>query len=275
MSNVTEQTVVRTAGAAAAMLRAVDDPSRAAVGGWNIGELAVHMLHVLDFELGRARREPIADVADFDALGRYTVSYVADAPVKDPHQLAGRIEAAAAEYAALTVGRDPEELYDWLGGTKLPLRTLHGHVVSELSVHTVDVARALGRSHTVPADAALAALEDFVVPLVNAVGASGSFGGPTAFVHAEAGRGFRACYEVRLTGGSGPRHFLINDGALHIHDPDPARRVDCKVAADPAVLLLVMWGRASQWPAVARFKLRAWGRKPWLAMKLASLIRTP
>jgi uncharacterized protein (TIGR03083 family) len=275
MSNVSEQTVVRAAGAAAQLLRAVDDPGRAAVGGWNLGQLSVHMLHVLDFELGRVRRDPIADVADFDALGRYTVNYVAEEPSRDPKDLADRIEATAAQYAALTAGRDPDELYDWLGGTKLPLRTLHAHSVSELSVHTVDVAKALGRKPQIPPDAALAALEDFVVPLVTTVGASGSFGGPTAFVDPEKGRGFRACYEVRLHGGAGPKYFIIDDGALHITDPDPSRRVDCKVAADPAALLLVLWGRASQWPAVARFKLRASGRKPWLAMKLPALIRTP
>jgi hypothetical protein len=204
-----------------------------------------------------------------------TVSYVDSEPSRDPNDLAARIEATAAEYAAATAGRDPDELYDWLGGTKLPLRTLHAHSVSELTVHTVDVAKALGRKPEVPADAALAALEDFVVPLVTAVGASGSFGGPTAFVDAEAGRGFRARYEVRLTGGAGPKHFIIDAGALHITDPDPTQRVDCTVAADPSALLLVMWGRASQWPAVARFKLRAWGPKPWLAMKLPGLLRTP
>jgi uncharacterized protein (TIGR03083 family) len=272
---MSEYLVPRTAATAAALLRAVDDPDTPAVGGWNLGELSVHMLHVLDFELGRLRREPLVDVADFDALGRFTVSYVAEEPSRDPHELADRIEAAAAEFAGLTAGRDPEEPHDWLGGTKLPLRTLSAHIVSELSVHSVDVARALGRGHAVPADAALTALEDFVVPLVTAVGAAGSFGGPTAFVDAEAGRGFRACYEVRLTGGGGPKHFVIDDGALHITDADPGRRVDCKVSADPAALLLVMWGRAGQWPAVARFQLRAHGRKPWLATKLAALIRTP
>src|SRR5882757_1324950 len=272
---VSEQTVLRAAGAAAGLLRAVNDPSRPAAGEWNLGELSVHMLHVLDFELGRVRREPLADVTDFDALGRFTVGYVDAEPCRDPAEIAGRIEAAAADYAALTAGRDPDELHDWLGGTKLPLRTLHAHIVSELSLHSVDVARAMGRRHTVPADAALAALEDFVVPLITAVGATGSFGGPTAFVNVEAARGLRACYQVRLDGGVGPKHFLINDGALHISDPDPTRRVDCKVAADPSALLLVMWGRASQWPAVARFKLRASGRKPWLATRLASLIRTP
>jgi hypothetical protein len=233
------------------------------------------MLHVLDFELSRVRGEALPHVADFAALSRTTVSYVAAEPSRDPKDLAVRIEAKAGEYAAFTAGRDPNELYDWLGGTKLPLRTLHAHSVSELTVHTVDVAKALGRKHTVPADAALAALEDFVVPLVTAVGATGSFGGPTAFINAEAGKGFRACYEVHLKGGAVPKHFLIDDGALHISDVAPGRRVDCKVSADPAALLLVMWGRASQWPAVARLQLRAYGRKPWLATKLASLIRTP
>jgi uncharacterized protein (TIGR03083 family) len=275
MSNVSEQTVLRTAGSAAAMLRTVDDPGRPAIGDWNLGELSVHMLHVVDFELGRARRDPVPDVADFEALGRATVGYVAEEKARNPRELADRIETTAAHYAELTAGRDRDELYDWLGGTKLPLRALHAHIVSELAVHTVDVARAIGRPHRLPADAALAALEDFVMPLVPAFAAAGSFDGAAAFVNPEAARGFSACYEVRLTGGAGPKHFVISDGALHISDPDPARRVDCRIAADPSALLLVMWGRAGQWPAVARGRLRAWGRKPWLAMRLPSLIRTP
>jgi hypothetical protein len=232
------------------------------------------MLHVLDFELGTARRDPVPDVADFAALRRYTVGYVAAEPSRDPAMLADRIEAVAAEYAALTAGLAPSTEYDWFGGTRLPLRALHAHVVSELSVHSWDVAHAEGRAWSIPPDAARAALEDFVVPLVQALGAAGSFGGATAFVDQAKGRGLRACYAVQVQGGA-PRHFLFDDGALSVTDPEPGRRVDCRVWAEPSALLLVVWGRTSQWPSVARGRLRAWGRKPWLAMRLPSLLHTP
>jgi hypothetical protein len=271
---VDERAVLRAAGEAARLLRSVQDPKRAGHGDWNLGELAVHMLHVLDFELGTVRGDAVPDVADFAALGRYTVGYVAAEPSRDPVALADRIEAAAAEYARRTAGLAGSVEYDWFGGTRLPLRAVHAHIVSELSVHSWDVAHAEGRAWSVPPDAARTALEDFVVPLVQAVGAAGSFDGPRAFVDQAKGRGLRACFAVQVQGGE-RRHFLFEDGALAVTDPVPGRPVDCRVWAEPTALLLVMWGRAGQWPAVARGRLRAWGRKPWLAMRLPSLLHTP
>ena len=45
--------------------------------------------------------------------------------------------------------------------------------------------------------------------------------------------------------------------------------------ADPAALLMVAWARQSQWHAIARGKLMAWGRKPWLGFRFRSLLRNP
>jgi hypothetical protein len=274
VTSTDERSVLRAAGEAARLLRSVADPGRPGHGDWSLGELAVHMLHVLDFELSTVRREPVPDVADFAALGRYTVGYVAAEASRDPAALADRIESTAAEYARATAGLAASAEYAWLGGTSLPLRALHAHIVSELSVHSWDVAHAEGRAWSVPPDAARTALEDFVVPLVQAVGAAGSFGGPRAFVEQEAAGGLRARYAVQVQGGE-RRHFVITDGALAITDPEPGRPVDCHVWAEPTALLLVMWGRSSQWPAVARGRMRAWGRKPWLAVRLPALLHTP
>jgi hypothetical protein len=44
--------------------------------------------------------------------------------------------------------------------------------------------------------------------------------------------------------------------------------VDCHTSADAAALLLVAWGRQSQSEAIARGKLLAWGRKPWLGVEV-------
>lgn len=55
----------------------------------------------------------------------------------------------------------------------------------------------------------------------------------------------------------------------------PSRRVDCHISADPVAFFLLGSGLASQWPLIARGKLMTWGRKPWLALKLASLFVSP
>lgn len=269
-----EQAVLRVAGDAAALLRGVRDPDRPARGVWNLAQMAVHMLHVLDFELGTVRRDPVPAVHGFDDLTGFTLGYVADEPSRDIAALADRIEAAAAELTALSAGLEPDHEFEWFGGSRLPLKAVHAHVVSELLVHGDDVARAVGRPWPIRRADALIALDDFVVPLAAAFAQAGTFGGAGAFVNQEIPADFRAVYRVQLTGGP-KRDFVFADRALRITDPDPGRRIDCHVTADPAALLLVVWRRRSHWPAVATFKLRAAGRKPWLAAKLPGLFFVP
>lgn len=267
------QAVLRVAGDAAAVLRGVQRSERPGRGQWNLAELAVHMLHVLDFELGTVRRDPVQPVNDFEDLTRFTLDYVAAEPSRDLAALADRIEAAAADLTDRTAGLGPEEEVDWLGGARLPLRAVHAHIVSELLVHGDDVARAEGRPWPIRRADALLALDDFVVPLTAAFARAGTFGGAGAFVNPAAAT-FHGVYEIRLLGGP-PRQFVFAGGTLAIEDPVPGRRVDCHVRADPAAMLLVVWRRRSHWPAVATGKLRAWGRRPWLAAKLPALFRVP
>ena len=50
---------------------------------------------------------------------------------------------------------------------------------------------------------------------------------------------------------------------------------DCVITADPVAFLLLGYGRISQWSPIMRGKLRAGGRKPWLAMKFGTLMSSP
>ena len=50
---------------------------------------------------------------------------------------------------------------------------------------------------------------------------------------------------------------------------------DCVITADPVAFLLLGYGRISQWSPILRGKLRAGGRKPWMAMKFATLMSSP
>jgi len=58
-------------------------------------------------------------------------------------------------------------------------------------------------------------------------------------------------------------------------EPEPRGRIDYHLSADASALFLVMWGRTSQWHAILRGQLLGWGRRPWLGVRLRSLLRNP
>ena len=126
--------------------------------------------------------------------------------------------------------------------------------------HGYDIAKALGRPFPIASAEARLALDGLIAIL-------------PVFLDKEAARGIRACVDMRIRGGS--RAFLLlDDGEASVH-PSAPRRVDCHLSADPVALFLVALGRANQWGPIARGKLVAWGRKPWLALKLTTLFPSP
>ena len=136
--------------------------------------------------------------------------------------------------------------------------TVYGIYLGELLLHGRDVARAAGRRWPItPSQATMI------------------FEGATAVAHGfldeKKVRGLRVTYEVRLRGG--PRlTFAFTDGALTV-TPGSAPRADCRVSADPLAVVLVIYKRSSQWAQIAQGKLMAFGRKPWLAFRFASLFK--
>jgi len=118
-----------------------------------------------------------------------------------------------------------------------------------------------------PIDPAHAALvfDGFIWPVIAALD-------PRSMVDQAKAAGLRATYDIRIRGAN--RYHFAYDGALSIEAP-AARRVDCHIVADPAALLPVASNRQSQWAAIARGKLLAWGRKPWLGSRFRSLMHNP
>jgi len=75
--------------------------------------------------------------------------------------------------------------------------------------------------------------------------------------------GLHVAYELRFRGG--PRYRLqVDDGTATL--TGAGRPVDCWVMADPAVFLLLGYGRVSRRSQVLRGRMLAGGRKPWLAL---------
>jgi hypothetical protein len=267
---------------ATALLRSIRDPGSHAVGQWNLSEVAMHLSQAWVAVPGLARRDlsgvyevvpSLAGVAgdsmirDMWDLADTTTLAVNSDPERDPAVLADRIEARAQEYFSDCTGADPDAPRPWLvQGVTVGQSTLTYHLLNETVMHGYDIAHAAGRPWRIePAHAAMV-LGRFIVPVLQALDSR-------AMINAEKAAGLRATYDLRIRGGD-RFHFIFDDGKLQIVEPS-SRRVDCHISADPVAFLMVVWNRQSQWAAITRGRLMAWGRKPWLGPRLRGLMRNP
>ncbi|MGH8574629.1 MAG: hypothetical protein ACREX8_18965, partial [Gammaproteobacteria bacterium] len=140
------------------------------------------------------------------------------------------------------------------------------NLLNETIMHGYDIAQAAGRKWRIEPTHAAMVVRQFFVPVVQTAD-------PRTFVNAEQAAGLQATYGLRLRGG-GRLNWVFDDGSLRVEEPS-ARRVDCHILADPAAFFMVFWQRQSQWNAIAKGQLIAWGRKPWLGLKFRSLMRNP
>jgi putative sterol carrier protein len=79
-------------------------------------------------------------------------------------------------------------------------------------------------------------------------------------------------FELRMRGARRYR-MAITDGTGVV--TVAGEKADCVITADPVTFLLIGFGRVSQLPQILRGKLRAGGRKPWLAAKFGTLLASP
>ena len=265
-----------------ALLREVAHPTSPAVGQWALGDVAMHLSQVWAVVPGLARAdlseayEAVPSLAgrrgdsvidDLWDLSSVTTAGVDADAERDPSVLADRIEARAAGYLAGCINQSAEEVRPWLvEGVTFPLPVLTCHLLNETIAHGYDIARADGRPWSVdPAHAAMV-LEGFIIPVIAALP-------PDSVVDQHRAAAVRVCYDLRIRGG-GRYFFAFHDGSLVIEEPS-SRRVDCHLSVDPAAFLLLTWDRIGQWGAIGRGQLMAWGRKPWMGLRLRSLIRNP
>jgi hypothetical protein len=97
----------------------------------------------------------------------------------------------------------------------------------------------------------------------------------TDYLDQHAAAGLHVAHELRS--GSRDRYrFSVDDTTAVV---SPASGVhsspDCVITADPAAFLLVGYDRVGQWSQTLRGKLRAGGRRPWLALRFSSLLLCP
>jgi len=247
------------------LLRSVASPAAPALGEWDVTDVAVHVSHAVDAVTATARgSEPVLeDVWDLSTMSGMLVRGEAERHLP---AIADRIDAGVTTFLSVAEGVADDPVRSWLvRGVDVPMSMLTCQVLNELSVHGRDIAVTQGVTWTIPrADAAMVLL-GYLFPALDGLG--------RAIVDQQAAAGVRATYELRLRGG-GRAFMRFTDGDLTV-GTQPLAPVDCHLSVDPETFLLVSWGRLSQWPGIGRGRLLAWGRRPWLGLKLREMLRNP
>ncbi|HZU45657.1 MAG TPA: hypothetical protein VFA16_00150, partial [Mycobacterium sp.] len=132
-------------------------------------------------------------------------------------------------------------------------------LLGEQLVHGLDIARAAHQPWSIRREDAL-----LVLPAVLELAPN--------YLRPDRARGVHVSFELRLRGG--PRYRIAVDDATGVVGP-AGERADCVITADPVTFLLVGYGRIPQLSQILRGKLRAGGRKPWLAAKFSTLLASP
>jgi uncharacterized protein (TIGR03083 family) len=254
----------RVADEVCALVESAPDGGLAVPGSdWNVGEVAAHLAAGTEAYVRyvTGSDDPFVDVSDIagGSLTRSNADRLQAEPERDLGALGERLRAASSALLRASSGRHHEDVVMW-NGQPLALGDMLGIGLGEYLLHGRDIATALSRPWTIRADDArliLASALPLLPLLVDPVS--------TAGVHAR--------YDLRVRGGVRVA-LIVSDGALTVADAD-GQPADCHVSADPVALLLVAYGRRSQWPAIFTGKMLAWGRKPWLGPRLVRYLVTP
>lgn len=238
-----------------ALLRRTTNPEAIAVGHWTVRDVAVHTSHIYGLfpQLMQGGSSPVANHL---TMSEHWDARVAEDTETDLGRVADRIDASVASFVELAAADDWTATKHWHGGLEVPVYTLASILVTEPGLHGLDIARAAGEPWKLPSSHGQLAIEGLLPILPH-------------FVNREATATLSAVYRLDVRGGS-TIYIRVSEGALGLSLEQPGA-VDCRISADPVAYVLVGYGRMSQWGAIAKGKIIAFGRKPWLALKFGSL----
>ena len=251
----------------AQLWRGIADSSAPVPGlAWTAGQTAAHVVadmgeysEVLTRPVnGETAELNIPDGSPARARNSANDRHLVDVPERDMRRLADLLEAAAAKYLAAASAIDTSERVALLttDGLVLEPAVMTCLLLGEQLVHGLDIARAAHRPWNIERDDALLAIPA-------ALSLVPKYLRP---------RTTNASFELRLRGAPRYRVAIANGtGVVTV----AGKKADCVITADPVTFLLLGLNRVPQLPQLLRGKLRAGGRKPWLAAKFGTLLESP
>jgi uncharacterized protein (TIGR03083 family) len=245
-----------------------------ALGEWSIAEAASHVGMIALMYTAMIRgdggplplpglAEPIS-TASVDTISRMNALALELYPERDPARLAERLRADVAEVLLVSADLDPEKPVWWLGGSRVPVAGVLAHLVNEMLLHGLDIARATRRPWPVPAPYAGLFLDLFLFGMVrNDMGHLLDDATPSPR---------RVAVEFR-SAHTEPTVLALRHGRLRAEAPDGT--ADVRLRFDPAVLVPMLFGRISRPRAVLSGGVRISGPRPWLLPAFLRTVRMP
>jgi uncharacterized protein (TIGR03083 family) len=237
---------------------------------WTVGQTAAHVIgdmrqytEALTRHLSgdRAALSNIPDGSPARARAAVNDRHLIDVAERDPRRLADMLEETAATYlaAASAVGTPEGVAILTADGLVLEPAVMTCLLLGEQLVHGLDIARAANRPWRIGRDDAL-----LVIPAVLSLAPK--------YLRPSRTKDLNISFELRMRGGCRYR-VAITDGTGVV--TAPGEKADCVITADPVAFLLIGLGRVPQFSQILRGKVRAGGRKPWLAAKFGTLLASP
>jgi hypothetical protein len=257
------------------LLRSVSDPSARTTGDWTVADTAAHVGVVCDLDVYTATfgavpfsRPEILDqvmAASIDDIAALNTVCLAAFPERDLAVLADWVASSVDAMLGATCSTEPTASGPWLGSAQFTVAGMLGHLLNELLLHGLDIARASGREWTIPPEAAALTFEVFVV---------GALHGDTGHLLEYHLPGAPGVVRAELRGRHhAPIRLDAVDGRLRLGSPvEPA---DVRIWSEPVALLLLIWGRGGLVRPVLTGRLHVRGRRPWLAFRFLGAVRLP
>ena len=248
------------------LLRRIDNATAPVPGlSWTTAETAAHMVGDLrDYAQALTRHangymtHAVRQESPSRLSAAVNARHLEEVPERDLGHLADQIEDAVSAYLTAAASADDSTTISTPNGLAIDPPTMTALLLGEQVVHGLDIARAAkirwqveSRDALLIAPGVLSIAPQYLRPSAAAV---------------------RASFELRIKGASRYRLAVDRGNAVVT---DAGEKSDCVITADPVAFLLLGYGRISQWSPIMRGKLRAGGRKPWLAMKFATLLESP
>jgi uncharacterized protein (TIGR03083 family) len=245
--------LVRTAPAGTAIPRS----------DWTVADVAAHLTAIGSVYGAYLQGEKAAllDVSDIagGSLAASNARFLSGIAERDPKVLARQIATGTDAVIELTAGMQANDEMPW-HGISIPITAGLVIALAEFLIHGLDIAKAVGAPWPITSDDARLVLVSAacVIPIM---------------VDRTTAANLDATYDIHLRGG-GRIGMQFQDGTLTT-DRTGLSAADCRVNADAVAFLLIFYGRMSLWNGIARGKVLAYGRRPWLGLGLKRMFATP
>ncbi|WP_024755116.1 maleylpyruvate isomerase N-terminal domain-containing protein [Streptomyces exfoliatus] len=257
------------------LVRAVPDlDAPSGVPVWTVGDVGAHLTSVYlaygsvvsaDGSMDWGDLLPSGDLPFVERITAMNATSVGLLDGEGRARLGDLLAERGETFLRITEGLAPDTpvTAPWYGPEPtLTVAVVTGLMLSETLVHGLDIARGARLPWPIGPDEASLVIGQSMPAMMS-----------LALDETKA-RGVRIAFDLVVKGG--PRlAIVVDDGVMTVTRDAPPRTYDCRITVAPTAFLLVSFRRTPIWKAIAQGRMRAGGRRPWLATRLGELVATP